>query len=403
MNKTIINSRLVPLYNIQRKPLRAAGLIVLVALIAFIVFGGTIITLSLKNGLNVASSRFGADLVIVPEGQESNEEAILLQGTPNLFYFGKSNVDKIKDVEGIEQITTQYFLTSASAGCCDVPIQIIGFDADTDFAITPWINRVYNKKLEQGDVVIGSNVQVSDSKKIKFYNHEYNIAATLERTGTGLDDSVFTVPETLKDIAEASKEQGYNFAEEFDVDGKTSTILIKVKDGYNIEKVKRQIEEKVTGVSIVSKQGVVANLSGSLVSFSNILYIFIGLFLVLGIVTLEIAFSLIANSRRKEYGILRVIGYTKTKLAALMLKESIIVSLIGAVIGIITSSLFTYAFRLAIQNKVGVPYVSPSIGQLAIILLISLAITLIIGPLSAAYGAWKITKEEPAHLIKVQE
>ncbi|MBQ7901799.1 MAG: ABC transporter permease, partial [Clostridia bacterium] len=49
------------LKNLKRKPFRTAGLIIIVGLLSFVLFGGSILSVNLKNGLAGTQSRFGAD------------------------------------------------------------------------------------------------------------------------------------------------------------------------------------------------------------------------------------------------------------------------------------------------------------------------------------------------------
>ena len=77
------------LKNLKKKPFRTAGLIIIVGFLSFVLFGGTILSINLKNGLDSTKSRFGADLMVVPIGVDSDVEGILIKGEPNYFYFDK--------------------------------------------------------------------------------------------------------------------------------------------------------------------------------------------------------------------------------------------------------------------------------------------------------------------------
>ncbi len=129
--------------NLKRKPFRTAGLIILVGILSFVLFGGTILAVNLRNGLNSIKSRFGADLMIVLLGANSDMENILIKGEPNYFYFDKELANGIAQIQGVEKASSQFFLTSTSQDCFDIPVQFIGFDPNTDFTVRPWIKNVY--------------------------------------------------------------------------------------------------------------------------------------------------------------------------------------------------------------------------------------------------------------------
>ena len=125
--------------NLSRRPVRTAALILLAAFLSFSVFAGSMIVLSLQNGLESYESRLGADIVVVPYEARSHGtlESILLQGIPGYFYMDETYLDQVRAISGVESASPQFYLASASAGCCSVAVQIIGFDPDTDFSIQP--------------------------------------------------------------------------------------------------------------------------------------------------------------------------------------------------------------------------------------------------------------------------
>ena len=130
--------------NIRGQKIRSAALIILAALLSCSLLSGSLIIGSLKNGLNSYSSRLGADIVVVPkEAGAGNIDSILLQGIPGYFYMDEDIASKIRNIEGVREASPQFYLASASSGCCDTYIQIIGFDPDTDFSIQPWIGETF--------------------------------------------------------------------------------------------------------------------------------------------------------------------------------------------------------------------------------------------------------------------
>ena len=58
--------RRLPLRNILRHPGRTAALVILVSFLALSLFAGSVIVLSLNNGLENLERRLGADLIVVP-------------------------------------------------------------------------------------------------------------------------------------------------------------------------------------------------------------------------------------------------------------------------------------------------------------------------------------------------
>ena len=79
--------------NLLRKPGRTAALVILTALLALSVFGGSVVVGSLRQGLNSLESRLGADIIVVPSSAQSKAsfQNMLLQGTIGAFYMDGEN------------------------------------------------------------------------------------------------------------------------------------------------------------------------------------------------------------------------------------------------------------------------------------------------------------------------
>ena len=82
-----MNVRDLPLKNLLRKPGRTCALVVLTALLALSVFGGSLVVMSLQRGLESLESRLGADIIVVPSSAQSKVsfQNMLLQGTTGAF------------------------------------------------------------------------------------------------------------------------------------------------------------------------------------------------------------------------------------------------------------------------------------------------------------------------------
>ena len=133
-----MSMRQLPIQNLLRRPGRTMALAALTALLAFSVFGGSIVVMSLRQGLNSLESRLGADIIVVPSSAQSKVsfQNMLLQGTTGAFYMDADNLTRVREVEGVEIAAPQVFLASLKADCCSVKIQVIGFDPETDFFCT---------------------------------------------------------------------------------------------------------------------------------------------------------------------------------------------------------------------------------------------------------------------------
>ncbi len=391
MPKTLTSSKISYL-NLKRKPFRTFTLILVVAILSFVLFGGSILSFSMKRGLSSVEERLGADLIVVPLGHEQEQESILLTGEPSYFYFNREIVNKLKEADGIKELSTQFYLTSLSAACCSFPVQIIGFDPETDFSIQPWIRETVGGNLESGALIVGSDILIENGKHIKLFDKEYLVDARLDETGTGLDQSVFATMETIKDIYGHAKEKGLYFLEETDPSTSISSVLIKVKEGYNVDEVATNIRRGTDGIQIVKTKTLVTNISKSLNHFITSFYVFAGAFLIVTLVVLTAIFSASANERKKEFALLRIMGAAKEKLISILFWESLYISVIGSAIGIILAALLVFPFNTYIGDNIGLPYMQISPIWILTILIGTLLVAVGISIVASVYCTVKISR-----------
>ena len=390
------------LKNLKRKPLRTFALSALVALLSFVLFGGTLLVTSLKNGLDSYSARLGADVVVVPNAarSEGQFEDVLLQGIPGNFYMSSSKIDKIEEVEGIDKLSPQFFLASTSASCCSASVQIIGFDPDTDFSVLPWVNRKYGGSIGDGDIVVGSEISVTTSGKLKFYNVECNVVATLERTGTGLDTAVYANMNTIKQMAKSAKELGFTFLDGVNVDKSVSAIMIKVKSGYDAESVAAQINIAVTGIRSGSSTSYVSGVAGGLDNVSGIIGALSVMIWVLSVVILGVSLFAICNERGKEFAVLRAMGASKKSLYKLIIVEISMLSAVGAAVGVILSGAFILPFGAIIRRSLQMPYLVPEWWQLALFAVAAVVISVLTGVIASLFSVKILSKNDAGLMLR---
>lgn len=380
--------------NMQRKPCRTYALIIVVAILSFILSGGTVLSLSMKNGIRSVEARFGADLIVVPLGYESKQKAILLTGEPSYFYLDREIVKQLERVEGISKLSTQYYLTSLNASCCSIPVQIIGFDPATDFTIKPWICESIGGNIEKGALIVGSDIELKNSNQLTLFNKEYPVASRLETTGTGLDQSVFASMETIQDLLGQAKNMGLNFLEGTEPTKYISSVLIKVKEGFSIDQVASSIRKVSSGIQIVRTQGMIAGISKSIGNFISFFQVLAITLFIITLLILSVVFTATANERKKELATLRILGATRKKLTCVLLWEAIYISAIGGITGIALAVVVVFPFNAYIAANIDLPYLMPSIYKILLILASTLILTVATGPIASACLAVKISRSQ---------
>ena len=101
----------IALSNLSYKINRTLSMLLLTSLCAASVFACVVLSFGLKNGINTIQKRLGADFMIVPKGAEQKMQSVLISGEPNYFYMEKEIAEKISQIEGVEKVTSRFYLT----------------------------------------------------------------------------------------------------------------------------------------------------------------------------------------------------------------------------------------------------------------------------------------------------
>ena len=384
MNKS--DSNLI-IENYLRNPFRSFGLSLLIAMLASSLLVGGLFSFSLSKGLNRLSSRLGADVIVIPQGTEINDQSVLLQGDSKYAYLPEGSLEFIRGLDGVEIATPQYYLTTLSASCCDQKVSVIGFDPASDFVIQPWIREVLTEKLPKGAIVVGSEIRIEEKGTVKFFDREYPVAATLEPIGNRLDQAVFVDVSTLESIREAAQAKGvvFLFRNENPELLTYSSILIKLAPNADLERLSREIHTRFDGVQIRSRKDMFSGLEKSARILQIVVWVIAAFFLIVAVAAIVISFSLSTRERRREYALLRIIGFTRKRLKKLVLAESFLVSAVGTYIGLLFTSVAFFTFRIWIGEHVGVPFIIPASAEITGVYVAVILLLHSVGP-AAVYG-----------------
>lgn len=390
------------LKNLLGRPVRTAALTALAALLSFAVFIGTMIVLSLGNGLDSLEARLGAEVMTVPYEAATKKkfEDVILQGMTGYFYMDKSKLDEIAALDSVGDISAQLYLASTGSNCCSMPVQIIGFDPETDFTVTPWIKKSGGGQLKELDIVVGSDLNAFVGDKLSFYGVECNVAARLDKTGTTYDTTVFTNIDTIDRLIQSSLDKGMNDFKNLKPENIVSCLLINSADGYSPEETMNDINLHVKKVKALRSKNMISGISSSLDGVSGMIRTLIIAVWALGVVILLLAFTMSVNERRKEFAVLRVMGSSRSKLAGMVFKEALSVCIAGSAVGCVIGLIVLIPFGGAIEQKLSLPYLLP--GPAAVLLCVggTLILAAASGAAAAVLSAWRMSRIDTGLVLR---
>lgn len=167
-------------------------------------------------------------------------------------------------------------------------------------------------------------------------------------------------------------------------------IYIKIKPGVSEDTARtaiaKQTQDKGLG-TLQSRSEYIDAQSGQVNQILGLIYGLLFLSIIIAVVGIVITLLLSVFERKREIGLLRAVGMTKSQVRSTVRWESVITSMLGAVVGVVLGVGMGLVL-IAVLADSGVSAFSLPIKETIVILVLSF----IIGVVAAVYPAWKATK-----------
>lgn len=389
---------------IKRQRYNSIYIVVFSAIAAFAVIGGFLFLIELRNGLGGMEKRLGADLMVVPADCESTAEDILMEGSREYFYFDDSVKDEISKIDGIEKVTSQFYLASLAADCCTSPVAIVGFDPDTDFIVWPWVSERDRKKIKDGMVVVGNDIKLEADGSIRLFGQEYSVGARLAETDTSLDTSVYLTMDSLPKLIQNAEEQGMFFLDRQKNANAISSIFVKIGNGVSQQEIAKDIS-KVSGekVDIVFTKDILYSFAENT---KQIIYSICTLVCVI-LFVVECLFVIICHvsseKKTKEYALLHIMGISRKQLLVLQTKETLLLTFFGFVGGILGAMIIIAPFGRYFAKQLNCGYIQPTVAETILIIGISGIISIFMAVSGSVLPVVKVVKKDAYTALREEE
>ena len=334
-----LSLRRVPLMTIRAHPVRSLIIAVLALAQAACVFGGLILVGAMRAELTLAERRLGADLVVYPTAclNQVEKKRLLMLGTPVGCHQPRSALTRMSSNEDIAAVSYQLYVSETLAD--GSTRWIVGFEPETDFALSPWIAEGDGTSLPRGSVLVGSAVPGADGQSLSVFGRERPIGAHLLATGSELDDAVFVSMDTLTDMMADARAAGQDIDASLDPRTDYSAALVRASDSDAIESVTNWINLYVRKVSAVrSSEALVGAASGIRAHRGVAIGVLGATWLVLLGALIIVQVSLM-NERMQELAVWRSIGASRSIMSRVMLSESALLHAAGALVGVCLAAL----------------------------------------------------------------
>lgn len=315
--------------NVTRKIFRNIILVLAVAMLVSLLVFALLFNRAIKEDIEAASQKLGADIVVVPIKSVNVAEEFILESREKTFYMDEFLYEAVKDLPEVEQATYHIYLDTLESECCSIiEGQVVAIDQDTDFVVKPWLDT--DRKLEAGEAYIGSYVHdylgLIDSATL--FGRPIKVVGHLRETGTGLDHGFFIRREDLDTITTTATGQ----RKENDI----SIVFLKLKKGVDLDEAVNKIRSINPNMGLMTRGSIGKDVRATLSDIIRIFTITILIASTLSVLLAWSTFTAMANERKREVGILQAIGASRMHVISMFLAEAALISLLGGIIGVIS-------------------------------------------------------------------
>ena len=282
--------------------------------------------------------------------------------------FSTSIADRLAKVEGVDSVLRQRFQFTGGRGD--------GLSA-TDPATLDQLGL--DVVSGSGDLVDGS-VMLSESWA---EDEHHEVGDTIEVEGpagrpelriVGLYDDTPLVPFPILTTLKTLEDLGYP--------AQDNTLIIDTDGSPGVkERLEREVENEPI-VSVKDQQEYADEQRAPIDQFVLIIYALLGLALVIAVLGIVNTLALSVIERTREVGLLRAIGVSRRQLRRMITLESVVISMLGTVMGVLLGTGFGIALMRAVRNE-GLEVIAVPYGQMVLFLILSV----LVGVLAAVFPA----------------
>ncbi len=308
------------------------------------IFTGLMVMMGMRQETSLVQGRLGADVLVYPTEAftKIDKKHLLMQGTPVEVYRDRLILSKMEYCDGIAGVTYQIYLKEKKADGED--LWIVGYEPETDFVISPWMEDGRSVSLHAGSLATGSKVDISEDGTVEIYGCKWPVGARLSETGSAMDTTIFVPVETLDQLIDAAVEAGIDTYSDIDPESDFSAALIRVTDKEQAEGVLNWINIYVRKATAVQSEETLTQTASGVRGASGTVAVIAALAWVVLLIALGITQSILMKERIREIFVWHSIGASRELVNHVMLSEALIVYLTGAAAGALTAGIVFWFF-----------------------------------------------------------
>jgi putative ABC transport system permease protein len=377
----------------------------MLTLLGIIIGIGSVISLmALSNGatmsINSQLSSFGTNNVTVSPGARSGAQRPPGEGSTN----GSIEQDALERLENKLEISNYDAIFPFSS----VQKTITYKDKIQNSSINGVASKYYTfnsvtinegrihtiSELEKGSSLIVVPTSITDKlfgtenpigKSVSIENNDYEVIGTTSASGVGLSQAILPISQVQDNI---SKNNDYSSIQ---IVAKNDKAEVLKNNAKNILLKYYDVDEDNANFSVQTTEGLLSSVNTITSTLSILLVAIGGISLIVGGIGIMNIMLVTVSERTKEIGLRKAVGAKINDILIQFLTESIIITMVGGLLGIIVGWLVSFASTNFFNFPA--PITTNSV-------LIAVGVSSAIGIIFGFYPAYKASKLQPIDALK---
>lgn len=349
----------------------------------------------LQRGIELSEQKIGADILIISSKSEFPKAEFLYTSNPTRRYINYEDLKFLKDYDEIEKINYQFFTHTLSEGCCTTneKTRVVGFEQEDDYILKPWLREQNIEILKDDEVVIGTDIALREGDQISLLGKVFTVVGKLNRTGTGLDYTIFLDMEQARTLAKSKFNPSVFKGKE--VEELVTSVYLKLKPNASIHALVENINATQDKVMAASKADSVEHIKLQIQAWRGIVGFLTMAILLLAIFSLYSRYDAMIRGRTKELGYMRAIGMSHLQIMASCILEILMLCGFSAAV---SGALVTFSVPSVIrylQGNFNFPISDFNMEMILFIFLTSAVISISLSLISGLIPTLKIRSMQP--------
>ena len=346
------------------------------------------LVLSLQTTLDSRLARYGASLTVVPQNPELSLQyggiTVATAGSAQTLLLDPAVVSSVEGIQSKEFLAAVLPVALRAVNISGADYLAMGTDIASSARVKPWWRVEGALPSRPDEVLLGLNarnkLRAEPGTSLTVGGMPFVVSGVLQETGGEEDNTI------MMDRAALAQATGTG--------DQLNMIEVAVTDSGAVDQVVREIQAAVPGADVRSvKQSLEFNAQAG----SSLADIGLGAtVLIVLIATLIVVLTMLAavRERQKEIGVFRALGFRARDVVSLMFRESLLLSVVAAVVGV----------ALGVLGAAYGPKIVPSLDlDLAVsipILVGGAALAIVLAVVATVYPAFLATRLDPAIALR---